>query len=309
MNKRNLTDRKLKELYYDNYTYKQIAKMYECSIAHVSRKVNKLIEEGYIDKRSNVSKLLFENLDNNNKSIDNINRRRVTYDEIMSLYKMNVSVSDIAKLLECSKDTVHKAIQKYRKINNIEQETKAPVDKEYILELYNKDLNYKQIAKITNVCLQSVFRTVNEAITKDAIPDRKLHMLTKTDKRTIRMYRSGISTREISRELRLTNRLIEGKIDYFINKEFILENYMMKNIFINNKAIITKCYKNGISCENIAWYLKISENTVREYIESKNLSSDRNIIKDMIKEYKPKEIAKKLNVPLDTVYLHLKDVI
>ena len=308
MNIKSLTDRILKELYYQNYTYKQIAEMYECSIGHVSRKVNKLIKEEYITKRINVTKLLVNASDNIN-NICNVSRR-ATYEEIMVLYEMKVPVKEISKLLDISTDTIYKAIRKYKMLNNIPLQKSQPVDKAYILELYNKEFTYKQISRLSNVCLQTVFRIVNEAIFKGIVSDRKYNKLNMTDKKLIRMYRNNMSIEDIARELRDTKKILEDKIIYFTNKKIILEENTMKNIFVINKGIINRSYMNGISCENIAWSLRISENMVKEYIESNKIIQNKtDIIQSMIQYNNPKEISNILSIPIDMVYLHLKDVI
>lgn len=308
MNIKSLTDRRLKELYYQNYTYKQIAEMYECSIGHVSRKVNKLIKEEYITKRINVTKLLVNASDNINNNC-NVSRR-ATYEEIMVLYEMKVPVKEISKLLDISTDTIYKAIRKYKMLNNIPLQKSQPVDKAYILELYNKEFTYKQISRLSNVCLQTVFRIVNEAIFKGIVSDRKYNKLNMVDKKLIRMYRNNMSIEDIARELRDAKKILEDKIIYFTNKKIILEENTMKNIFVINKGIINRSYMNGISCENIAWSLKIPENMVKEYIESNKIIQNKtDIIQSMIQYNKPKEISNILSIPIDMVYLHLKDVI
>lgn len=308
MNIKSLTDRRLKELYYENYTYKQIAEMYECSIGHVSRKVNKLIKEEYITKRINVTKLLVNASDNINNNC-NVSRR-ATYEEIMVLYEMKVPVKEISKLLDISTDTIYKAIRKYKMLNNIPLQKSQPVDKAYILELYNKEFTYKQISRLSNVCLQTVFRIVNEAIFKGIVSDRKYNKLNMTDKKLIIMYRNNMSIEDIARELRDAKKILEDKIIYFTNKKIILEENTMKNIFVINKGIINRSYMNGISCENIAWSLKIPENMVKEYIESNKIIQNKtDIIQSMIQYNNPKEISNILSIPIDMVYLHLKDVI
>lgn len=308
MNIKSLTDRRLKELYYENYTYKQIAEMYECSITHVSRKVNRLIKEEYMMKRINVTKLLVNESDNIKNSC-NVSRR-ATYEEIMTLYEMKVPVKEISKLLGFSTDTVYKAIQEYKILNNIPLQKLQTVDKAYILELYNKEFTYKQISRLANVCIQTVFRTVNEAIFKDIVSDRKYNKLSVTDKRLIRMYRNNMSIKDIARELRDARKILEDKIIYFTNKKVILEENTMKNIFAVNKDIISRSYINGISCENIAWSLKIPENMVKEYIESNKIIPNKtDIIQSMIQYNNPKEISNTLSIPIDMIYLHLKDVI
>lgn len=308
MEKINLTDRKLRELYYDNYTYKQISGLYDCSIAHVCRKVNRLIKDGYMNKRPNVKKLVFENL-KDIKDIDNQNRKRTTYNDIVSLYKKGVSVRDIAKLLGYSTDTIHKSIQKYKQSNSLDIQSKKSLDRNYIIELYNGELKYTQISQLLNISLHSIFRIVNESILNNTIIDRKDNMLTKKDIRIIEMYRNGMSIEYIARSFGNSIKTIEKRVLQFTNKGLLIEEHMMKNNFIVNRKLIYNAYINGISCSTIAWYLKISENVVKKYIDENSLVAKNNIIDTMIYDYRPKDISKILNIPVQLIYLHLREVL
>lgn len=308
MNIKNLTDRKLKELYDQEYTYKQIAEMYESSVSCVSKRVNKLIKEGYIEKRASVRRVVFDNL-YLKKNTNSENKPRTTCEEITKLYIMGISVEDICTKLDCCESTVYKAMKHYRKVNNMKEYIKPPLDKEYILELYSNDLTYEQIFKISGINITSIFRTVDNAISKNIIKDRKLNSLKLREKKMIIMYRNGLSIKAIARILKIAKADVYRKINYFKNIGILLEEKEMNSILSNNKSMILKLYNYAINIQSIAWCLKISEDDVRNYINTQKISKQNLIIEKMVKKYRPLEISKKLDIPVEFIYLHLKEII
>lgn len=322
LTRKDLTDRKLKELYYNNLSFKEIGDMYDCSISYVSRRVKKLIDDDYIIKRPNTRKRILSeedlkcyNLMTSDK--DNLNNRRISSDEIVSLFLNGLERREISTVLECSYQTVVSVIHDY---NEKGADYSLKYGSEivlYILELYSNYITHSLISKICNMSFKSIDRIINNAIESGKIQKRitRSSRLNNNTLQIIDMYRAHYSISIIADKLNKSYKEVDLLIENMIKNGRVKKRdtkNKYKNLLIMkaDRNRVLSMYKNNISIENIADYYQVSTKQVKMIIESIEIF-DKIDIKNpiykmiVIDKKKPREIESELGIPTSVIYKYL----
>lgn len=315
---RDLTDRKLKELYYNNISYREISEKYNCSIPCVAKRVNKLIEDEYIIKRPNINKLVltdqdleyYESMDLNK----DLNGKKISKNEIISLYLNGLERKEISTFLGCSYRTVVSIIHEYN-TKGVGYSLGYSNDIiEYILELYSNYVAITLISKICNISCVTINKIIENAIRCKKIEKRKIRQsrINNNTLQIIDMYRSHYSISVIADKLNKSYKEVDLLIENMI-KNGRVKKRDPKNKYKNlltmrlDKNRVLTMYQNNVSIENIADYYQVSTKQIKTLIESLGDIEMENTLYKMIfiNKKKPKEIELELGIPPYVIYKYL----
>lgn len=306
---KDLTDRKLKELYYNNLTYKEIADIHNCSIGCISRRLKRLIKDGYIVKRPNKKELIISNNIDKYPFILEADKNK---NEVINLYKDGIDPKEIAKNLQCSYQLILKIIADYNnKKDMINRYDKDII--EYIIELYKNHIPFSTMQKILSIDANMIFSIVRECIDKGMVNKRKfVKPLGSVQLKVIELYRQHYSisliSDNINRSLKDTDNIIKKLIkDGVIKKRntSCKQNNIIK--MREDKDLFIRMYKYGLSIQNIANYYEVSQKDVNIYLQHilsiENIEPEDYINNSIfIDKKKPKDISLELEIPEDCIY-------
>lgn len=317
-----LTKRRLKELYYNNFSYQQIADLYGCTVGCIGKRVNKLIKEGYLVKRTPISRLVISEEERNpfyDKDIDTglIEEIKISREEIIQMYDSGITMEKIAKKLRCSYQLIVKNVSEYnqQRGEHIPFVYKDIID--YIIELYQNNISYETIRKILSVDNSVPYRLIKSSIESGIIEKRKyIKKPGKIQKKVIEMYRGHYSitliSEAINRNFKDTDKIINNLISNGIMKKRDTSNKNANFLKMRkDKDIVINMYKYNITIENIADYYEVTQKDMKLFIDSllqvQNIVIEEDTIHDMIfnKRKRPKEISEELNIPIKSVYKYI----
>lgn len=314
-----LTNEVLIELYKKNYTLKEIATLYGYNMASVSKRIRSLIDNGIIEERPKLRKNRITKYGKEDKIIINIKDdksiRVITDEDIMTLIGYGFKKSRISLITGLPIDMIIDIVKKY-KDQNIEE---PKVNKWDIIELYNNNFNRSQIREITGYNEECIMATVNQAIRNGFINRDIGYIPTSQDKAIMNMYKKYTSIVNIAISMDLSKQEVEQIIDNLINKGLLEERNNIARI-LNKKRIIDgvedelilRMYNLSISEDCIAKYYKVDKNVIINaiYRIEKNKIKIYDKISTLLKQRKSvRQISYKLNIPLEVLYNHLREVI
>lgn len=319
---KNLSNEMLKELYVKNYTLKEIALLYNLNPSTIHRRINKLISIGELEQRARLRRNRATIYGKDDKVTINIRedgkiKRVITDDDIMTLIGFGFRESRISSITGLPIEMIKEIYSKYSKTV---YENTSNINKWLVIELYSHRLNRLQIQAITGYTDIQISAILNQAIRAGFIDMTTQYVPTKQEKAIMDMYRNNVSINTIA----YTNKINLESTKEIINRLIdigLLETRNTTTRIINRKRIndgiedfnILRLYNLNVSENNIADYYKVDKNSIIKAIRR----LDRNCIKiydkicELAIEYKqaPKQIATKLNIPVEIVYNHLKETV
>lgn len=317
--KNKLSNEVLIDLYNKNYTLKEIALLYDLNPSTIHRRVNNLLENGALERRPRLRKnraTIYGNDDRINISIKLESGVRVITDEdIMTIAGFGFSPSRISIITGISIDMIRDIIKKYKDLK-IRQN---PIDKFYVIELYNNKFNMKQIAEITGYDRDVISAIIHQADRHGFINRAVTYVATAKEKVIMDMYRDYVSIEKIARTVSLSKedtkeiiyRLISTKILQERNNASKILNKKRINLGIEDDNIL-RMYNLCISEDIISRYYKTNKNTILKVLSriGKEKIKIYDKISDLLKERKTiSQISILLDVPTSVLYEHLREVI
>lgn len=319
---KDLTNRKLRELYYNNFSYNEIANKYNCSIQCISKRIAKLIADEYIIKRPNIRKIIISDQDMEcyrfmNPDKDILNTNKITSNEIISLYLDGIERKEISTILGCSYQTVVSAIYEYNHKGTGYSSIYGSETIEYILELYTNYITNRLISKICNISCVSINRIIENAIKCNKIRKREIRQsrINNNTFQILDMYRAHYSISVIADKMNRSYKEVDLLIENMIKNGRVKKRdpkNKYKNLLIMkvDKNRVLTMYQNNISIENIADYYQVSTKQVKALIESIEMIDKIEIKNTLYKmifidKKKPKEIELELGIPSSVIYKYL----
>lgn len=314
-----LSDEMLINLYKKNYTLKEIAVLYGYNIASVSKRIRGLINKGIIEERPRLRVNRITKYGKEDKVIINLKdektTRVITDEDIVTLLGYGFKHSRISLITGLPIDMIVEIYNKYKKQEIIQPE----INKWNIIELYNNNFNKFQINKITGYTNEVIMYTINQASRNGFINNYSNIILTPQEKTITRLYRDYTPIETIAFTVNLSKKETKDIIDGLINKG-LLEQRNNTIRVINKKRIkdgveddiILRLYNLCISEECIARYYKVDKNTIIRALY--RIGKDKIKINDRImnlieKNKSVRQISSILNIPLEVLYDHLREVI
>lgn len=310
---KDLTDRKLKELYYNKLTYTEIATIHNCSSSQVGRRVKRLIEEGYLIKRPNHNKIILD------EPHPFIKDEKIDMSEIIKLYNEGMGMKDIAKKYCCSYSVIVKRINEYKKKNEkITHKDEYPLyTKELVMDLYNNNIPLDKIVKILGISNYTLYNILKEALSSGKIVKREeIYKLSSRDLKVIELYRGHHSIQSISEEINKSLQFTDTIIKCLIEKGYMKRrnpSNKHNNVISmrNNSSKVINMYRNNISIRIIADYFEVTQSSVNLLLESILLNQDIEIIDSIYDRVKSKkimikELAGELDIPDVCIYKYLR---
>lgn len=309
---KDLTDRKIKELYYNNLTYSEIATIHNCSTSQVSRRVRKLIQEGYLIKRPKYNKLITDEVH------PFIKDEKTDISEIIKLYDEGMLMKDIAKKYCCSYSTIVKYINRYKKKNRKIIQYEYPLyTKELVIELYNNDIPLETMSKLLAISNETIYNILREALTTGKIVRRQpVYRICNLDLRVIEMYRGHYSieliSEEIDKSIQFTDVVIKRLIEKGCMKRRNPSNKHNNVISMrNNSDKVINMYRNNISVRVIADYFEVTQESVNLLLEAILSDQDIEVVDSIYDRIRSKQItvkglAEELEIPDVCIYKYLR---
>ena len=257
MKKKEERKEKVLELYNEGINIVEIAESTGVSTSTVNRYIKELKEEGRIKVKKN----------------------RLKKEKTLELYDKGIKIVEIAESLEISTSTVSRyikelkeegKIQKRKKVKNRRKNSKKEENREKILELYNLELKYGEIADRLDISVSTVNRSIKELKKGGKIQKRKNLKRQENKERTLELYNLGLQYEEITEILGVSIRTVNQYIKELKEEGRIQKrkNPKRKNSKKEeNKEKTLKLYNLEMQGKEIAESLEISAATVSNYIK------------------------------------------
>lgn len=315
-----LTDNMLIELYYKNYTLKEIALLYGYVTSSIHRRVKKLIETGKLTERPRLRKNKSSIYGSDDRVIvnikDNNSSRTISDHDIVNLVGCGFKYSKISLITGLPIDMIIDIAKKYKEYKDNSNDN---INKWYIIELYNNKFNKFQIRYITGYTEQVISSVIDQAIRCGFINRNINYIPNVKEKKIMEMYKNYTSINTIATTNKLSKESVNEIIEKLIDSRLLEERNNATRI-INRKRInlgledenIIRMYNLCISEDCIAKYYKVRKNIIIDALlkidKSKINIYDK--ITDMIKNRKNlRQISILLDIPLEVLYEHLRETV
>ena len=302
------------ELYNQGLEIKEIAKRLNVTSVTINTYIKELIEEGRIQERKNLKQ----------------RKKEEKKEEVLRLCKQGIKTKEIAKKLNLADSTIHRYIkeieeERVKRRKTLRKNSKKEGNKEKILELYNQELEIKEIAKKLNLAYSTIHRYIKELGEEGRIQERKNLKQRKREERILELYSQGLEIKEIAKKLNLAYSTVHRYIRELEEEGRVEERKSVrKSVKIERKEKVLELYNQGTEVKEIAMRLDVSVVTIKTYIKElkeegrvEERKSVRKSIKIERKEkvleiynqgIEVKEIAMRLKVSPATVYKYIEEL-
>ncbi|MFN8671313.1 MAG: helix-turn-helix domain-containing protein [Candidatus Sericytochromatia bacterium] len=246
-------------LYWKGYTTYQLAEKYNISRTSVRRIfIRNNVETGYPKMgKDKIKRKIYED----------------EYPKIIMLYNQGLTQEKIGNMYNVAEETIRKILHKNNvktRTNTITKFNSEEIKK--ILELAEKNISSRKIAKIFNVDKGCILRVLNKnKVEKKAIGffNRKLTEIDKNE--IIKLYQEGLSLNKISKIKELTSLtikrvLVKNNIKIKEGKDF------NKKVTPELEVEIINSYKNNNLLKDVAKQFHLSNQTIHFVLKKNNIN-------------------------------------
>ena len=320
--KKEITDEMLIDLYNRNFTFREMSDITGYSITTMIKRTRKLIDEGSMQERPRLTRnrttIYCEKvitLDETNT----INKRIITNEDIINLITYGFTESRISSITGLNKEVIKNIVDEYKELTK-KTTFERKIDKFKIIDLYNNRFTQNQIYIITGYNSSIINATIHQAIRAGFSEPIPKYSLTKKDKSIIKLYNEFNTIDYISSVVDLDKEEVKNIINNLISINILEQRDTISKI-INTTRIdtrieddtILRMYNNYISEKAIASYYKVPVNVITKAISRINkrkIIFNDEISRLVLEEKKSiKYTADKLNLPIDIIYRHLKEIV